>query len=268
MFYRKKLPDLVASFFICSLQNKTSNNTIMENTQAILHNYSDEEKGAYLTAIASIATADTQVSEEEIEGIQALCQSADLSDAQTAEVLSAAETTDSEKLRRSLDIIKGSELKYALVTDLISFAKLDSDYSEAEQKSVQSISEYLGVNQNQFSLLNQFTDQTANSQVSADDLKKPGFLSSLGIEDKLKNAGINSGGLLKSLLTIAAPMILTKMIAGGTRRNGNSNSGGGMFGNNRGGMGGGIGSVISMLNGGRGFGNAGGLLGSLFCGRR
>lgn len=240
----------------------------MENTQAILDNYSDEEKGAYLTAIASIATADTQVSEEEIEGITALCQSASLSEERTQEVLSAAETTDSEKLRRSLDIIKGSDLKYALVADLIAFAKLDSDYSEAEQKSVQSISEYLGVNQNQFSLLNQFTDQAANAQVSPEDVKKPGFLSSLGIEDKMKSAGINTGGFLKSLLTIAAPMILTKMITGGIRRNRTASSGGGMFGNSRGGIGGGIGSVISMLNGGRGFGNAGGLLGKLFGGNR
>ena len=257
----------------------------MDNTQTILDGHTDAEKCAYLTAIASIATADRQASEEELQSLTTLCESASLPDEQVQQVLQSAQSADNSDLTSSLDILKKSDLKYALITDLIAFAKLDSDYTQSEQQSVQDISAYLGVNQNQFSLLGQFTDATTGTQVTPEEVKKPGFLSALGIEDKMKSAGINSGGLLKGLLTIAAPMLITKLITGGLGRRGTT-TGGGMFGGNSGGLGGmfgnrssggglggmlgggGIGSIISMLNGGRGFGSAGGLLGSLFGGNR
>ncbi len=256
----------------------------MDNAQTILDGHSDAEKCAYLGAIASIATADRQASDEELQSLTTLCEGASLSTDQTEQVLQAAGSADNTALQSNLDVLKQSDLKYALVTDLIAFAKLDSDYTAAEQQNVESISAYLGVNQNQFSLLHQFTDATTGTSVTPEEVKKPGFLSSLGIEDKMKSAGINTGGLFKGLLTIAAPMLIAKMFSSRSGRGGNYNSGG-MFGGNSGGLGGmfgggnrsglggllgggGIGSVISMLSGGRGFGNAGGLLGSLFGGNR
>ena len=39
----------------------------MENSQSVLARRSDEEKGAYLGAIASIATADRQASDEDVK---------------------------------------------------------------------------------------------------------------------------------------------------------------------------------------------------------
>ena len=50
--------------------------------EKLLKDYSDMEKGAYLGAISSIATADHSASEEEIEYIMALADSADLSEDQ------------------------------------------------------------------------------------------------------------------------------------------------------------------------------------------
>ncbi len=260
----------------------------MENTETILAGHTDSEKGAYLGAIASIATADREASPEELENLAAICDSASISQQQKQAVLDAAGKITSDELTRCLNILKNSELKYSLVTDLINFAKSDSDYSEAEQQQVQKISQYLGLNQQQFSLLDQFTDKTAAGGVTPEQVKQPGFLSSLGLDDKFKSAGINGNGLLKGLLTIAAPMLLTGMITGGMNRGGGmfgGRRGGGMFGGGGGGMfgggglgnvltgnmggggsmfgGGGLGSVISMFNGGRGFGNAGGLLGRI-----
>lgn len=52
----------------------------MSEPTTVLEGYSDEEKGAYLGAIASIATADRQASPEEIEYITALCDAAAISD--------------------------------------------------------------------------------------------------------------------------------------------------------------------------------------------
>ena len=63
---------------------------------------------------------------------------------------------------------------------------------------------------------------------------------------------------MKTVLGIAGPLLLASMF---NRRRG-MGFGGGM-------MGGGIGSIISMLNGGRaGFGSTGGLLGRMLGGSR
>jgi hypothetical protein len=178
-----------------------------------------------------------------------------------------------------LDVLKNSELKYSLVTDVIAFAKSDSNYSEEEQKSVQKMASYLGVNQQQFSLLDNFTTKVQEASASEqpvsieDEGSRNNFLSSLGVKDKLQSAGINGGSLLKGILGIAGPMLLAKMVTGGLNRGRRSGGGmfgggggmfgggGGMFGGGGGGMlGGGLGSVFSMLNGNRGFGNSGGFL--------
>lgn len=254
----------------------------MENSQTLLQGASDMEKGAYLGAIASIATADREASTEEVEYLSSLADTAGLSSEQKEAVIKAANDISGDDVLRCLDVIKNSDLKYSLVTDVIAFAKSDNNYSEAEQKNVKKMSDYLGVNQQQFSLLDHFTDKVKSAVSSdAETLSDDGgqgrstdLLSSLGLKDKMQSAGLNGSSILKGLLGIAAPMILTKMITGGLNRNsggggmfgsggGMFGSGGGMFGGGGGGMlggGGGLGSVFSMLNGGRGFGNSGGFL--------
>lgn len=262
----------------------------MEQQETLLQNYSDEEKGAYLGAIASIATADRQGSEEELQYITALADSAELSEAQKAAVMQAANGLSAEDLKRCLDVLKGSELRFSLITDMIAFAESDQNYSAEEKESVEKIAQYLGVNQEQFSVLNQFVKQTSASNVAPEEVQKPGFLDSLGLGDKMKSAGINSNTLLKTVLGIAGPMVLASMF----RRRGGGGGLGGMMGGGMGSglggmlgggmlgggmMGGGLGSIIGMLGGRRGglggmlggrsgSGLGGGLLGSILGGGR
>lgn len=241
----------------------------MENRETILEGHSDLEKGAYLGAIASIATADRSASEEEITHIEELCDAAGLSSEQKDLVIQAATELSGEELNRCLDILKSSDLKYSLITDLIAFAKTDDTYSGEEEQNVQKIAQYLGVNQKQFSLLDQFAEKAVTTDASPEEVTKPSFLSSLGLQDKMQSAGINTGGLLKGLLGFAGPMILGGLLSGAMNRRGGggfmqSGGGGGLMP----GGGGGLGSVIGMLNGGRGFGNAGGLLGKILGGGR
>lgn len=197
----------------------------MEQQETLLQNYSDEEKGAYLGAIASIATADRQATEEELEYITALADSAELSEAQKAAVVQAANGLSAEDLKRCLDILKGSELRFSLVTDMITFAESDQNYSAEEKASVEKIAQYLGVNQEQFSVLNQFVKQTNASNVTPEEVQKPGFLDSLGLGDKMRSAGINSNTLMRTVLGIAGPMVLASMF----RRRGGGGGLGGML---------------------------------------
>ena len=256
----------------------------MENTQTLLQGSSDMEKGAYLGAIASIATADRQASPEEVDYLSSLADSAGLSADQKEAVINAAHDISGDDVLRCLDVVKKSDLKFSLVTDVIAFAKSDNNYSEEEQKNVQKMAEYLGVSQQQFSLLDHFTDKVkdstsenatssevsenaASSAVSADEGGSTDLLSSLGLKDKLQSAGINGSSIFKGILGMAAPMILAKMFTGGLNRNRGggglfSGGGGGMFGGGGGGMfgGGGLGSIFSMFTGGSSFGSSGGLL--------
>jgi uncharacterized tellurite resistance protein B-like protein len=56
----------------------------------LLQNYSEAEKAAYLSAIASLATADRQASEAETQFLHALAQQAGLSEGAAQQVLAAA----------------------------------------------------------------------------------------------------------------------------------------------------------------------------------
>ncbi len=236
----------------------------MAEKTTILEGYSDMEKGAYLGAIASLATADHKATDDEITYIRELCLAADLSQPQQEMVVQAATDMTGDDLNRCLDVLKASELKYSLVTDLMAFAKSDNDYSEAEQQSIHKISEYLGLNNQQFDLLDQFSRQEIpTSPAEQPEHSQQNFFGS-GLKEKMQGAGINTSSLLKSVLSIAAPMLIGGMLSG-RRGGGLGGAMGGMLGGGLGGMlgGGGLGSIIGMLSGGRGMRSTGGLLGRM-----
>jgi hypothetical protein len=119
-------------------------------------------------------------------------------------------------------------LKYSLVADLMAFAKSDNTYSEEEQQNVTKISRYLGIDQKQFSLLDQFAEE---STIQAQTASPQGLLGG-GLDSKLQGAGINTSSLFKGLISIAAPMLIGGMLSRG-------------LGRGRGGLGGGLGNVFS-----------------------
>jgi uncharacterized tellurite resistance protein B-like protein len=254
-------------------------NINMEQQETILKGHTDEEKGAYLGAIASIAMADKSASEEELDYIKNLAEAAELSPEQQEAVTRAATEISGDELKNCLDILKGSELRFSLITDLIAFAESDQNYSPEEKANVEKIAQYLNINQQQFSLLDQFVKKTAATNAPPEEVAKPGFLDSLGLGDKMRSAGINSGTLMKTLLGVAGPLLLASMfrrrssgLGGGLggMMGGRGGLGGMMGGGGLGGMlggGGGIGSLISMLGGGRGMGSTGGLFGRILGGR-
>lgn len=230
----------------------------MSNNNTFLAGYTDLEKGAYLGAIASLATADRVASAEEIEHLNQLCEAASLSGEQQQFVERAAVEMQGADLYECLDILKGSDLRYSLITDLISFAKSDQNFSREEEEGVNMIAQYLGVDEKQYSLLGEFAEEAAAGN-QPDGGAEPSFLTG-GLKEKMQNAGINTGSLLKGLLAIAGPMILSRMM---NRRSGRG-AGGGLMG------GGGLGSLIGMLGGGAGLGQGrgGGLLGKILGGLR
>ena len=244
--------------------------------QTILEGYSDMEKGAYLGAIASIATSDREATEEEISYIRELCDAAGVSGEQKALIERAATELSGEELTHCLDVLKGSDLKHSLITDMIAFAKSDENYSPEEQAGIKQISDYLGVSEQQFNLLDQFANKAVQEpetiqqqQQSVSGGGQQNAFGFGGLGEKMQSAGINTSGLFKGLLSVAAPILIGSMMSRGFGGRRGGMFGGGGFGGGLGGfgMGGGLGSLIGMLGGGRSFGGGGGLFGNMF-GRR
>lgn len=224
----------------------------------IFNNYSNQEKGAYLGAIASLALADHSVSPEEVEFLTALADAAGISPNQKQHFLNTAREITDDELKKCLQILKSSHLRFSLITELINFAKSDGHYADAEKQTIEAMARELGINTEQFSLLDNLVTKADEGKLAG---KTPqGFLESLGLTEKLKSAGINISDLGKGLLAVAAPLLLSKLFRG------RSQNRGGVSSSPMGGMGG-LGSILSALSGGRGFGNTSGILSRLFGGK-
>ncbi|MBF9253898.1 TerB family tellurite resistance protein [Pontibacter sp. 172403-2] len=254
----------------------------------LLKNYTKEEKGAYFGALATMASADGHASEEELEFLKLMGEAAELSDKVQQEVIQIAKSPSVIDLRKCLDVLKGSQLRFAFVTDIISFAKADGQYSAEEQKKIEEMADYLGIDQNQFSILDEFVNKAGEARQHGEDPTSQSFLNKSGFGDMFKKAGI-SPGMVTGILGVLAPLVIGSMLSGGRRHYGGGMgmgggllggllgggmTGGGMYGGR--GYGGGLGSIISILgglNGRRGYGSMGSgglgsLLGGLFGGRR
>ncbi len=224
------------------------------DTQLLL-NYSEQEKTAYLSAIASLATADRQASGAEGEFLQALAQQAGLSDGATQQVLTAAKDATNQSIQQNLDVLKNSDLRFSLVTDLISFARADGSYANDEEAMIAKMAQYLGVSPEQKQTLENVVDQAAHVPHDPQDPAKSGFLS--GIGDKLSSVGIPKGALMAGLLGVVAPMVISKVM-GGQQGQGSGNHSGSLGGLLGGAANSGLGGMLGGLLGG---GMLGGLLG-------
>lgn len=217
----------------------------------VFNQYSEAEKTAYLSVIASLATADRQASQQEGEFLSQMAQVMGLSPQATQQVAQAAQDSTNESIKANLDQLRGSNLRYSLVTDLVGFARADGSYANDEEAMVNKISSYLGVNQQQVQTIENVVHQTQQAQAQQPDEAPQGLMDSLG--DKLRSVGIPPQAALGGLIAIAAPMVLSRVM--GNR--GASGYGGGM-----GGMGGGLGSVLGGGGSPMG-GGLGGLLGGV-----
>src|SRR5688572_10656544 len=104
------------------------NKIIMQlQTEKILSGYSDDEKAAYLGALAALATADREADQEELQQIRDVAHTAGISPEKEQEVLHAAKDVSGQDLKRCLDVLKNSQLRYSLITDLIAVAKADEE---------------------------------------------------------------------------------------------------------------------------------------------
>jgi uncharacterized tellurite resistance protein B-like protein len=246
-------------------------------SETLLTKYAEHEKVAYLGALAGLATADREANGDELQHLREVARSAGISPEDEQTILEAAKDTSGNDLKRHLDVLKGSDLRYSLITDLIALAKADESYTEEERKNIERVAMYLNVNQKQFSVLDQFVDKAATEERTPEELARPDYLQSTGMAQNFSNAGFDMASAGKSLFGFLGPILLGSLAGralGGKRGGGALGGlGGGLLGGLlRGGSNtgrglpgglGGLGSLISGLNTSRNNKSLGGLLGRL-----
>lgn len=218
-----------------------------------LKDYPEQEKKAYLAAVASMATPEDQASDEEIDFLTDLCEDAELTEQDKQEVINEAKSPTNDGFQTYLTSLKSSELKYSFVVDVISFAKADGHYSEEEKEKILFMANKLGVSREQYDVLYEYVDKAENAQ--NEDTSQMGFLEKTGLKQKLESSNIPIKGLLTGLV---GSMLMKGVMGRGSRRGGLLSSLLGGGGISR--RGGGLSSVIGMLSGGRGYKRSGGLL--------
>jgi uncharacterized tellurite resistance protein B-like protein len=248
-------------------------------SETILTKYAEHEKVAYLGALAGLSTADREASNEEVEQLREIAHAAGLSAEDEKNILEAAKDTSGNDLKKQLDVLKGSLLRYSLITDLIALAKADGSYTEDERKMIEKVAKYLNIDEKQFSVLDQLVDKAATEGRSPEEYTKPDYLQSTGLEQKFSNAGFDMGSIGKSLFGFLGPVLLGSLAGGALGKTRGSGALGGLGGallggllqgrtntggmGLPGGMGRGLGSLISGLNTSRNNQSLGGLLGRL-----
>lgn len=226
--------------------------------------YPAQEKTAYLVALAALATSDRQASDEELEHLRQISSDAGLSKEYEEQIIDAARDSSGQNLKNSLDALKGSDLRYGLITDLIAMAQADESYTAQEKENIEKVSHYLNINDNQFSILDQYVKKAAEEERSPEEYRKPNFLNSTGMQDKFANAGFNMQSIGRGIFGFLGPILLGGLASGAFgRRRSNTNQGGGlggMLGANPTGMSRGLGSLLSGLSRSRNSGSMGDLL--------
>lgn len=226
--------------------------------QILLKDYSNEEKAAYLGALAIFASVDGHTSPEELEFLQIMAQAAELPYKAQIEIEQVANKQDSISLQKCLDILKKSELRFSFVTDIISFAKSDGKYTEDEKSKIKEIADFMDINQEQFSILDTFVDKANDAQQVGEDPTSQSFFSKSGMDDLFQKVGI-SPNMAKGMLGVVAPLVIAGMLSGGRKRKGSS---GGLGSGLIGGL---LGGALSggLMGGGSGWNKSGGGLGSI-----
>lgn len=156
----------------------------MEEEQHQLLEYTMEERKAYLCLVASIASADNKVTDDEIKNVRELCKKVALDGQSTGIVLAAAEDPRTAPLKQCISLLAKSELRFTLLTDMLFLAYADNNYAPEERSVIADFALELKVNSEQLSAIEDYVkaiDDYKNMGLSTKELKKIGGEVSAGL---------------------------------------------------------------------------------------
>jgi uncharacterized tellurite resistance protein B-like protein len=117
------------------------------------------ERIDYLTLVASMAFADHSADDRELERARAMCEALELSEEGTVQVLASAGDAGRVELNEILERLKRSELRYALMIDIIDIAYADEEVVEAEVKEIKSLADKLDISAGDIEMLRRYVEK-------------------------------------------------------------------------------------------------------------
>lgn len=133
-----------------------------------LSEYSDQEKLAYLTAIASMAAIDNDVDPNEIENFKNLCKLAKINEETQNKLLLLLEKKDFSDipLREYIENLANSELRINLMIDLLFMAYADGKVVPEEEEEIKKLATFLKINEKELNSLRMSVELTTKSKDS------------------------------------------------------------------------------------------------------
>jgi uncharacterized tellurite resistance protein B-like protein len=192
---------------------------------------SEDVKTSYLVIMGAISSADRSNSPEEIAFMEQMASVAGLSADSQAQVAEALKNTASVNLASHIEKFKNHELRFALISDLLSLAYKDGSLGADETTQIKQIGGVLGINDEQYDALNKYVT-AANSEAAKTagnplmdangQPKEPSndFLERIGLKGVFDKLGIPIGNFINgttitmALSTVAIFVIQNYMNSG------------------------------------------------------
>jgi uncharacterized tellurite resistance protein B-like protein len=165
-----------------------------------------EERKDYLRVLAALASVDNRIDAEELGVLGELCDALGVTGSHRAEIVDFTRKVDEERVERICASLKGSPLRFSLVTDLLYMAQTDREYTLREREVVESIARYLGIEFRQLDAMEQFADGALRSRVSR-----------LPADERGDNADFDRSANTAAVITaVLAPIAVVVWLGGGT----------------------------------------------------
>jgi uncharacterized tellurite resistance protein B-like protein len=118
----------------------------------------EPERADYLTVIASMAFADDEADERELERVRDLCNVLELSEESASRVVAVASGKAPPNIDETLTRLRQSELKFALMVDAIDIAYADDEIVPAEAEELHHLAEILHIDAGQLEMLQRYVE--------------------------------------------------------------------------------------------------------------
>ena len=138
----------------------------------------------YACMVASIAAADGVIEPTEIDDIVELCLQLQLPEHVHGQVVAFAKDPKPELLRQTLWRLRGSHLRFTLVTDMVVLGMADGTYDQPEATKVRSLAKVMDVTDEQVQAIEDMVARRWESQrlIQSEPLEEGGAPPSLRAE--------------------------------------------------------------------------------------
>lgn len=130
----------------------------MEHHRHALLDYPEVERVDYLSVVASLASADGNVTDDEISKIREFCETVQIGDIGISLIIAAIENPSVVDLQTILPRLAQTDLKFTLLADMLFLAHADGMCCTEEQEEIHKIAAMLNIASEQIEAVNRYVE--------------------------------------------------------------------------------------------------------------